>query len=54
MAMNSLRKLVHVLESGVNEIRVDPKILARAKLPIERLLDFAAARKQVVYGANDT
>ena len=53
MAMNTLRKLVHVLESGVNEIRVDPTILARAKQPIQRLLDFAASRKQVIYGAND-
>jgi len=53
MAMNSLRKLVHVLETGANEIRVDREILARAKLPIQRLLDFAAARKQVIYGAND-
>jgi quinolinate synthase len=53
MAMNSLRKLVHVLETGANEIRVDATILARAKLPIQRLLDFAAARKRVIYGAND-
>jgi quinolinate synthase len=53
MAMNSLRKLVHVLETGTNEIRVDAGVLARARLPIQRLLDFAAARKQAIYGAGD-
>jgi quinolinate synthase len=53
MAMNSLRKLVHVLETGANEIRVDAGILTRAKLPIQRLLDFAATRKRIIYGASD-
>ncbi len=53
MAMNSLRKLAHVLETGANEILVDGHILERARLPIQRLLDFAAAHHQPVYGAND-
>ncbi|MCG8380222.1 MAG: quinolinate synthase NadA, partial [Proteobacteria bacterium] len=40
MAMNSLRKLAHVLESGENEIFVDIDIVKRAKVSIQRLLDF--------------
>jgi quinolinate synthase len=53
MAMNTLRKLVHVLETGTGEIRVDAAILERAQRPIRRLLDFAAARRQLIYGASD-
>jgi quinolinate synthase len=53
MAMNSLRKLVRTLETGGNEIRVDARILERARLPITRLLEFAATRKQRIYGSND-
>jgi len=53
MAMNGLRKLRHVLASGANEIHVPPAIAERARLPIARLLDFAAARDRVVYGNND-
>lgn len=40
MAMNSLRKLCRVLETGGNEIRVDPDIAQRARVAIQRLLDF--------------
>ncbi len=40
MAMNSLRKLAHVLETGDNEIFVDADIIQRAKGSIQRLLDF--------------
>ena len=53
MAMNSLTKLLAVLKSGANEIRVDAAIIERAGIPIKRLLDFAAQRKQVIYGHND-
>jgi quinolinate synthase len=53
MAMNTLRKLVHTLETGTNEIRVDAAILERARLPIERLLSFAAERKKAIYGAGE-
>lgn len=48
MAMNDLRGVVKVLEklgSGYNEITIDPAIAERAKLPITRMLDFAAAEK---------
>jgi len=45
MAMNNLRNLAEVLESGSNEIHVDPTIQAKAIKPIQRLLDFAAQKK---------
>ncbi|HLP96876.1 MAG TPA: quinolinate synthase NadA [Sideroxyarcus sp.] len=41
MAMNGLLNLAEVLERGHNEIRVDPAIIPRAVLPIQRMLDFA-------------
>ena len=41
MAMNGLRNLAEVLETGKNEIHVDPAIIPRAVLPIQRMLDFA-------------
>ena len=53
MAMNSLTKLLAILKSGENEIVVDEDIIERARLPIKRLLDFAARRKQAIYGNND-
>ena len=39
--MNSLVNLAEVLESGNNEIHVDPAIIPRAVQPIHRMLDFA-------------
>lgn len=41
MAMNGLVNLAEALESGKNEIHVDPAIIPRAVLPIQRMLDFA-------------
>jgi quinolinate synthase len=41
MAMNGLFNLAEVLETGKNEIHVDPAIIPRAVLPIQRMLDFA-------------
>ena len=41
MAMNGLINLAETLESGRNEIHVDPVIAQRALQPIERMLDFA-------------
>lgn len=49
MAMNSLQGVVDVLEqlgTGYNEIHINPIIRERAKLPIVRMLDFAAAQKK--------
>ncbi|MDM0038083.1 quinolinate synthase NadA [Variovorax sp. J22G21] len=43
MAMNGLAGLAHVLETGANEIQVDPALGQRAKLPIDRMLAFTAA-----------
>ncbi|HMA08982.1 MAG TPA: quinolinate synthase NadA, partial [Ramlibacter sp.] len=45
MAMNSLAGLAQVLETGSNEIHVDPALGARARLPIDRMLAFTAALK---------
>ena len=45
MAMNGLRNLVRVLEEGDNEVLLDAATAKRARVPIDRMLDFAAARK---------
>ena len=45
MAMNGLANLLHALETGSGEIQVDPVIGQKAKLCIDRMLDFAAAKK---------
>lgn len=44
MAMNSLEKLVHVLETGDNEIHIDEAIRQQAVIPIQRMLDFSKQR----------
>lgn len=44
MAMNGLRNLLHVLETGANEIHIDEPVRQRAVLSIQRMLDFAAQR----------
>jgi quinolinate synthase len=41
MAMNGLVNLAAVLETGRNEIRIDPQIGRKAKLSITRMLEFA-------------
>jgi quinolinate synthase len=53
MAMNGLANLADVLERGHNEISVDPAIGARARLPIDRMLDFAARHKKRVQASGD-
>ncbi|MES2130625.1 MAG: quinolinate synthase NadA [Pseudomonadota bacterium] len=45
MAMNGLQNLADVLEQGNNEIHVDPAIGREAVRAIDRMLDFAAAKK---------
>jgi len=45
MAMNGLAGVVQVLESGANEIHVNPALIPRARLPIDRMLAFTAALK---------
>jgi quinolinate synthase len=46
MAMNTLRKVVHCLETGSGEILIDPELGKRARIPIQRLLDFAKEQNQ--------
>ena len=41
MAMNNLRNLAEVLETGSNEIQIERAISERALLPIQRLLEFS-------------
>ena len=53
MAMNGLRNLARVLETGRNEIVIDEAVRERAVRPIRHLLEFAKQRKQVVLGNND-
>jgi quinolinate synthase len=53
MAMNALSNLAETLETGANEIHVDPQIGRRARLPIDRMLDFAANRNQAVKASGD-
>jgi len=45
MAMNGLRNLADVLENMHNEVFVDPQIGKQAVRSIDRMLDFAAAKK---------
>ena len=49
MAMNGLAGLAHVLEQmpehGSNEVHVDPVLGVRARLPMDRMLAFTAARR---------
>jgi quinolinate synthase len=45
MAMNGLQNLAEVLESGRNEVHVDPEIGRKAYGCIDRMLHFAAQRK---------
>ena len=51
MAANSLAGVAQVLEFGFNEVRVDPQLAARARLPIDRMLAFTAALKAGDKGA---
>jgi len=46
MGMNSLQNLVEVLETGRNEIHISPELATKARLPIQRMLDFAKKMKK--------
>jgi quinolinate synthase len=50
MAMNSLTTLIGALENGSHEIRVEEPIRQRAMVSVQRMLDFAAARKTPIMG----
>ena len=45
MAMNCLADVARVLETGANEVHVDPALGLRARQPIDRMLAFTAALK---------
>ncbi|SHG74620.1 quinolinate synthase NadA [Massilia sp. CF038] len=53
MAMNGLQNLADVLEHGHNEIQVDPEIGKQAVRAIDRMLDFAAAKKAKALPSGD-
>jgi quinolinate synthase len=53
MAMNGLQNLIDVLESGANEIHVESDIRQKAVTCINRMLDFAAAKKANVRPSSD-
>lgn len=53
MAMNGLQNLIDVLESGANEIHVESSIREKAVTCINRMLDFAAAKKANVRPSSD-
>lgn len=46
MGMNSLHNLAEILETGKNEIHISPEIAAQARIPIQRMLDFAKGMKK--------
>ena len=53
MAMNGLHNLLEVLETGRNEIHVDPETGRRAKVSIQRMLDFAREHLPAMKGSGD-
>jgi quinolinate synthase len=53
MAMNGLQNLIDVLESGRNEVHIDPALGSRAVLCIDRMLDFAAEQKRRIAPSAD-
>lgn len=53
MAMNTLKGLADSLEFGHNEIQLDPGLGLRAKVCIDRMLDFAALKKRNVQPGPD-
>ena len=41
MKLNSLEKIVHVLETGENEVFLEEEFMNKAKAPLERMLELA-------------
>ncbi|WP_419174958.1 quinolinate synthase NadA [Desulfosediminicola sp.] len=46
MGMNSLQNLAEVLKNGSNEVEVSANLAAKARLPIQRMLDFAKTMRK--------
>jgi quinolinate synthase len=54
MAMNGLRNLIETLEGAPgHEVFIDPEVGRRAKIPIERMLDFARKTLPTFQGSGD-
>ena len=54
MAMNGLHNLIETLEGAPgHEVHVDPAVGRRAKLPIERMLEFARTHLPTMKGSGD-
>ena len=53
MAMNRLEALADSLRSGGGEITVSKALCETARIPIDRLLNFAAEQGRVIYGNSD-
>ena len=53
MAMNGLQNLADALESGSNEILIEPALGRKATLCIDRMLDFAAQQKTKLRPSSD-
>jgi quinolinate synthase len=51
MEMNTLENLAMVLETGAGEVEVDPVLAAKARIPIQRMLDFAQTLKKEPVGS---
>lgn len=45
MGMNSLQNLYDVLKNGTNEIHISPELARKARIPIQRMLDFAKTKR---------
>lgn len=45
MALNALENLLHVLETGDQEVHVDPELGQQAIVPLQRMLDFTQKMK---------
>lgn len=50
MAMNGLEALAHSLETGANEVQVDPEVGKKAMISLNRMLTFAEAEKMKATG----
>ncbi|TDQ39048.1 quinolinate synthase NadA [Thiopseudomonas denitrificans] len=50
MAMNTLEALLHSLQTGSNEVLVDPALVPKAVKPLQRMLDFTSAARMAVTG----
>lgn len=50
MAMNTLQNMLESLQTGSNEIQVDPALIPKAVRPLQRMLDFTQTAKLTVTG----